>query len=1075
MWRNTAVSKLTAGQTLTLAPGTGTLGYEWDEDVDNGFRPAGEFDMSSTTVSGAQIFDDYGSNLTTGTATHHLTLYRAPSGALVFGAGTVQWSWGLADVNAWESFTTEPAEKPADPNMEQATVNLLAEMDAQPGTLSSGLVPATASTNTSSPTSAITSPSAGANLQDGSLVTISGTATETGSGVVAGVEVSTNGGANWHPATLTSPASANVTWSYEWVAHGNPTANIKSRAVNDSANLEKPSAGITVNVGCPCSIWGSGVTPTNVDSGDASSIEVGVKFTSEVAGQVSGIRFYKAATNTGTHVGDLWSASGTLLASATFTTETASGWQQVNFSAPVLIAANTTYVAGYFAPKGHYSADPYYFFVPTASGRPSILNSPPLHAVQASSTSTNGLYSYASSPTFPTSTFNDSNYWVDPVFTPLTAPGQVTGVSATASTGSAILSWSAPSSGGLVSTYTITPYIGETAQAVTKITGTPPATGTTISGLTPGKAYTFKVQASNSVGSGPISSASNSVTPSAPTAPGAPSSVSATAASNKAIVSWSEPSNGGSAITAYKVTPYIGSSAQTPVSVSGSTTTATVSGLTDGTSYTFTVAATNEVGTGGATSSNAVTPQDTIFELATPTIVDAGDPSSVELGVKFSSSVAGSVTGIRFYKAATNTGTHVGSLWTASGSLLASGTFTNETASGWQLLTFSTPIAINPNTTYVAAYFAPNGHYSAAGSAFSSGAIENSPLKALANGTSPNGVYNYSSSSSFPTNSYNSTNYYVDVTFLPAPPPPVPGAPGAVQASPATAQALVSWTAPTNEGPPISGYTVTPYIGTSAQASVNVGASATSATIAGLQNGSSYTFKVTATSSAGTSSPSAPSNAVTPEDTIFDFAVPTVIDTGDTSSLELGVKFTSSTNGSVTGVRFYKAPANTGTHIGSLWSAEGTLLSSATFTSETASGWQQVNFANRCRSPPARPTSPAYFAPSGHYSATLAALDPRGRKPAAQALANSLSVNGVYAYSATPTFPTNSYNATNYCGRRDVRGTQGLRGAGCADRGARQPASEQALVSWTPPSGNGGSPITGYKVTPYLGSTPGRR
>ena len=104
LWRNTAVANLTSGQTLTLAPGSGTLGYEWDEDVDNGFRPAGEFDLSSTTVSGLQTFTDYGSTLSTGTtATHHLTLYRAPSGALVFGAGTVQWSWGLANVNAWES------------------------------------------------------------------------------------------------------------------------------------------------------------------------------------------------------------------------------------------------------------------------------------------------------------------------------------------------------------------------------------------------------------------------------------------------------------------------------------------------------------------------------------------------------------------------------------------------------------------------------------------------------------------------------------------------------------------------------------------------------------------------------------------------------------------------------------------------------------------------------------------------------------------------------------------------------------------------------------------------------------
>ena len=186
---------------------------------------------------------------------------------------------------------------------------------------------------------------------------------------------------------------------------------------------------------------------------------MGVKFTSEVFGSVTGVRFYKAAANTGTHVGSLWSESGTLLASATFTSETASGWQQVNFSTPVQISPNTTYVVGYLAPKGHYSADSYYFYSPSPTG-PKTLNSPPLHAVPASATTSNGLYSYATTSTFPTSTYNGTNYWVDPVFSPAAPPGQVTGVSATAGAGSARISWSAPTSGGVVTTYTVTPYIG---------------------------------------------------------------------------------------------------------------------------------------------------------------------------------------------------------------------------------------------------------------------------------------------------------------------------------------------------------------------------------------------------------------------------------------------------------------------------------------------------------------------------------------------------------------------------------------------------------------------------------------
>ena len=491
------------------------------------------------------------------------------------------------------------------------------------------------------------------------------------------------------------------TWSYAWAAAGVPSTTLESRAVDDSANLQtaasSSAAAKTVSVSCPCSIWGSTATPLTADDGDPTSIEVGMKFTSEAAGTITGVRIYKAAANTGTHIGSLWTASGTLLAQATFTSETASGWQQVKFANPVSITAGTTYIAGYFAPNGHYSGDSDYFFTPPPIGG-NTLNSPPLHAVAASDTSENGLYSYASTPTFPTSVYNDSNYWVDPVYMPPEAPGQVTGVKATAGAGSAAVSWTAPSTGGPVSTYTVTPYIGATAQTATTVTGSPAETATTVLGLASGTEYTFKVQASNATGTGPVSAASNGVTPSGGTGPSAPSAVTANPATSQALVSWTAPSStGGSAITGYTITPYIGATAQTPVSAGASATSVTVTGLTNGTGYTFTVAATNATAKGPASpASSVVTPNDTIFNFTAPGIVDAEDPSSVELGVKFTSSVAGSVTGIRFYKAAANTGTHVGSLWTSTGTLLSSATFVNESASGWQLVTFSSPVAVSP-------------------------------------------------------------------------------------------------------------------------------------------------------------------------------------------------------------------------------------------------------------------------------------------------------------------------------------------------------------------------------------------
>ena len=82
-------------------------------------------------------------------------------------------------------------------------------------------------------------------------------------------------------------------------------------------------------------------------------------------------------------------------------------------------------------------------------------------------------------------------------------------------------------------------------------------------------------------------------------------------------------------------------------------------------------------------------------------------------------------------------------------------------------MTFSEPVAVTAGTTYVAGYFAPNGHYSATPAAFTPPGSSNPPLQALANGTSPNGVYAYGASPTFPTSSYNATNYWVDVLFAP--------------------------------------------------------------------------------------------------------------------------------------------------------------------------------------------------------------------------------------------------------------------------------------------------------------------
>jgi hypothetical protein len=376
---------------------------------------------------------------------------------------------------------------------------------------------------------------------------------------------------------------------------------------------------------CPCSIWSNAAAPLVPDEQDSSSIEVGVKFTSDTNANAMGIRFYKGPSNGGAHVGSLWTSSGTLLGRATFANETASGWQQVSFSAPVPITAGTTYVASYHAPGGQYAYDPNYF---TSAG----VDNFPLHALKAGVAGADGVYVYSSSPAFPSGAYADANYWVDVVLS----------TSGTAPTATPTL------------TPTVTPTV---AGATNTPTSTPVPTSTVASSSTP--------------------TASATATP---MAGGCPCSI------------WS-----------------------------------------------------------GA---------------ATPTTADQADGGSVELGVKFRSDTNGSVTGLRFYKGPRNGGTHVGSLWTSGGTLLASATFTNETASGWQQVSFSSPVSISANTTYVASYHAPGGQYAIDATYFTSSGVDNAPLHALQSGVDGgNGAYVYTSSTTFPNNTYIGSNYWVDVVF----------------------------------------------------------------------------------------------------------------------------------------------------------------------------------------------------------------------------------------------------------------------------------------------------------------------
>ena len=378
-WRNAGIATDT-----TLA--ASTLGYEfdWEQAAYASSYPAGRITLSDTTVGGK---------------IHKMSLYRATSGALVFGAGTVQWSWGLDG-------THDRGGSTPDSRMQQATVNLFADMGVQPASLQSGLTAATASTDSTAPTVTITSPANGATVPGGNI-TVTGTASDTG-GVVAAVKVSTDGGTTWNTATGTS------NWTYTFNAV-NSSVTVQVRAIDDSVNLGTVTS-ITFNVGlrtCPCSIWEGSGTPTTLNDSDGQPIEVGVKFRTTVDGYITGLRFYKGNLSTGTHVGHLWTSTGTQLAEATFTGESASGWQEVTLGAPVAVTANTTYIASYHSSNNYYASSVNYFTTAT--------DNPPVRALANGEDGPNGLYKLGASG-FPNLDFNASNYWVDVIFVTSVGP-----------------------------------------------------------------------------------------------------------------------------------------------------------------------------------------------------------------------------------------------------------------------------------------------------------------------------------------------------------------------------------------------------------------------------------------------------------------------------------------------------------------------------------------------------------------------------------------------------------------------------------------------------------------------------
>lgn len=404
----------------------------------------------------------------------------------------------------------------------------------------------------------------------------------------------------------------------------------------------------------------------------------------------------------------------------------------------------------------------------------------------------------------------------------------------------------------------------------------------------------------------------------------------------------------------------------------------------------------------------------------TPAVTSDSDNAAIEVGTKFRSSVAATVTGVKFYKGSGNTGTHTGSLWSSTGTRLATVTFTGETTTGWQTASFATPVAITANTTYVVSYFAPKGHYAVDEGYFANSAATNGSLTALKNGTDgSNGVYKYSATSAFPNSSYNSSNYWVDVVT-------------------ATSDAV----APTVAlSAPASGASLTGATTLSATASDNVAVSSVQFKVDGTNIGAAdttspysvswdttsvtngaHTLTAVATDSSGNSTTSASvaitvTNQAAPTATSIwpNTTIPTVASESDSDAVELGLKFRSSVPTTVTGVKFYKGTGNSGTHTGSLWSSTGTRLATVTFTGETATGWQTATFPSAVTIAANTTYVISYFAPVGHYAADGNYFAAARTNVNLTALANGTDGgNGVYRYGSTSGFPNSTFGSTNY-------------------------------------------------------------
>ncbi len=945
-WRNTSIAALAPGQTATL--GAQSLGSEWDWEHPQyqSSYPPRRIKLSTTILNGL---------------THHLSLYRADSGALVFGAGTIQWSWGLDSFHTFSQVGTNA-------DMQQATVNLFADMGATPGSLQPGLIEATASSDTQSPASVITAPADGTTTALNNTVNIQGTAADAGGGVVAGVEVSVDGGATWHAATGAS------TWSYAWSPTAEGSVTIKSRAFDDTGNLENPTGSanvITATVTapeCPCSVFPPSEAPATPSVNDGSGAnELGMRFRADVDGFITALRYYKPAGATGTHTGNLWTNTGTNLARQEFTNESASGWQEVALPTPVPITAGTTYVVSYFSASGDYLGVNYYFTHQVGNGL--------VHGLADGADGANGLYQYNATTTFPTQSYRSSNYYADVVFTTSTGPD--------------------------VTPPTVSSHV--------------PATGAT--GVTASSAVT--VTFSEALDPGTVSSATFELRD--PLDASVPASVTYDSGTHTATL---VPSAALDTLTTYTAIVHGGTADPRIKDESGNPLAADVSWsfTTAGPApQSFMVFPPSQVPTSPLVNDNAGA-----MELGMRFRADV-DGVITALRYYKPAGATGTHTGNLWTGTGTNLARQVFTNETASGwQEVTLPTPVPITAGTTYVVSYFTASGDYLGVNYYFTQQAGNGlvHGLADGTDGPNGLYQYTATTA------------FPTQSFRSSNYYADVLFIPDVPDIT--PPTVTAHVPATAATGVPSNSTVTVTfSEALDASTVSGVTfeLRDALNASVPASVTYDSGTQTATLTPSTTlGLLATY--TAIVHGGTTDPRIrdPSGNALAADVSWSFTIaataacpcrvfppseaptnPVSNDHDPAGGIELGMRFRADADGVITALRYYKPAGATGLHTGNLWTSAGTNLAQQAFTGETASGWQEVALPTPVPITAGTTYVVSYFSASGDYVSTLDYFTQQVGTGPVHGLADGTDgPNGLYQYTAATTLPTQSFRSSNY-------------------------------------------------------------